>query len=151
MPFKSKAQQGYLYKFHPEVAADFAAHTPKKAYKKLPGHVADKKKETIRKDETEKQAVQGQFNVGTPPKKRKLGQGLVAASAVPGILALKYGKGALHAGHAAEHSAQALKNVQHLQTKAVNAQIGAASLAGAGSAIQAFGSDTKKGKPRWRS
>lgn len=39
MPFKSKAQQAYLYAREPEVAEKFAEHTPKSAYKKLPEHV----------------------------------------------------------------------------------------------------------------
>ncbi len=52
MPFKSKAQQAYLYAKEPEVAAEFAAHTPKSAYKKLPEHVkksAPKKKKKAKK------------------------------------------------------------------------------------------------------
>lgn len=36
MPFKSKAQQRYLYAKHPEVAKEFAKKTPKAAYKRLP-------------------------------------------------------------------------------------------------------------------
>ena len=39
MPFKSKAQQKYLFLNEPEVARKFAKETPKKAYKKLPEHV----------------------------------------------------------------------------------------------------------------
>ncbi len=39
MPFKSKAQQGYLFSQHPEVAKEFAEHTSKAQYKKLPEHV----------------------------------------------------------------------------------------------------------------
>ena len=39
MPFKSKAQRAYLYATHPEIAAEFQAHTPKNA--KLPKHVGD--------------------------------------------------------------------------------------------------------------
>jgi hypothetical protein len=42
MPFKSRAQQAYLYAKHPEIAEEFAEHTPKSAYKKLPEHVRDK-------------------------------------------------------------------------------------------------------------
>lgn len=42
MPFVSRAQQKYLYAREPEVAAEFAEHTPKSAYKKLPEHVLDK-------------------------------------------------------------------------------------------------------------
>ena len=47
MPFKSKAQQGYLYSQKPEVAKEFAEHTSKATYKKLPEHV--KKKKTSKK------------------------------------------------------------------------------------------------------
>lgn len=36
MPFKSKAQQGYLFAKHPKVAKKFAKETPKSAYKRLP-------------------------------------------------------------------------------------------------------------------
>jgi hypothetical protein len=43
MPFKSKAQQGYLYAKEPEVAKKFAKETPKSAYKSLPEHVKAKK------------------------------------------------------------------------------------------------------------
>lgn len=42
MPFKSKAQQRYLYARHPEIAEEFAEHTSKKAYKTLPEHVGNK-------------------------------------------------------------------------------------------------------------
>lgn len=42
MPFRSIAQQKYLFAKHPEVAEEFAAHTPKSTYKKLPEHVSDK-------------------------------------------------------------------------------------------------------------
>jgi ubiquinone/menaquinone biosynthesis C-methylase UbiE len=42
MPFKSKAQQRYLFAKEPSVAEEFAEHTPKQAYKKLPEHVRDK-------------------------------------------------------------------------------------------------------------
>lgn len=38
MPFKSKAQQGYLYAKHPEIAKKFAEETPKSAYKSMPEH-----------------------------------------------------------------------------------------------------------------
>lgn len=43
MPFKSKAQQKYLFSQHPEVAEEFAQHTPESAYKSLPEHVDQKK------------------------------------------------------------------------------------------------------------
>ena len=42
MPFVSKAQQKFLYAREPEVAEEFAEHTPKSAYKGLPEHVRDK-------------------------------------------------------------------------------------------------------------
>lgn len=42
MPFRSRAQQRLLFAKHPEVAEEFAEHTPKSAYKKLPEHVRDK-------------------------------------------------------------------------------------------------------------
>lgn len=38
MPYKSKAQQGYLHAKLPKVAAEFDKATPKGAYKKLPVH-----------------------------------------------------------------------------------------------------------------
>lgn len=38
MPFKSKAQQGYLFAKKPEVAREFASKTPKSAYSNLPEH-----------------------------------------------------------------------------------------------------------------
>lgn len=37
MPFKSKAQAGYMFAHHPQMAKEFAAHTP--SMKKLPEHV----------------------------------------------------------------------------------------------------------------
>ncbi len=37
MPFKSKAQVGYMFANHPKIAKEFAAHTP--SIKKLPQHV----------------------------------------------------------------------------------------------------------------
>jgi hypothetical protein len=43
MPFRSLAQQKYLFAKHPDVAEEFAAHTPKSAYKKLPEHVSKDK------------------------------------------------------------------------------------------------------------
>ncbi len=42
MPFKSKAQKAYLYINEPQVAKEFAAHTPKGA--KLPNKVKKGKK-----------------------------------------------------------------------------------------------------------
>lgn len=38
MPFRSRAQQAFLFAKKPEVAEEFAEHTPKSAYKKLPEH-----------------------------------------------------------------------------------------------------------------
>jgi len=40
MPFKSKAQQRYLYAVHPDIAEEFAAHT--KNFKSLPEHIKHK-------------------------------------------------------------------------------------------------------------
>ena len=42
MPFKSKAQAAYLYSQKPEIAKEFAEHTPKSAYKKMPEKVKSK-------------------------------------------------------------------------------------------------------------
>ncbi len=42
MPFKSRAQQKYLFSQHPEIAKEFAEHTAN--YSKLPEHVRSKKK-----------------------------------------------------------------------------------------------------------
>jgi len=42
MPFKSRAQQAFLFAREPSVAEEFAEHTPKSAYKRLPEHVRDK-------------------------------------------------------------------------------------------------------------
>lgn len=41
MPYRSKAQQGYLHANKPEIAKKFDKETPKKAYKSLPEHVKD--------------------------------------------------------------------------------------------------------------
>jgi len=41
VPFKSKAQRGFLYANDPEVAKEFEKHTPKD--KKLPQHVTKKR------------------------------------------------------------------------------------------------------------
>lgn len=43
MPFKSKAQQRYLFSKHPDVAEEFADKTPKSAYNKLPENVSKDK------------------------------------------------------------------------------------------------------------
>jgi hypothetical protein len=42
-PFKSKAQMGYMYANHPDLAREFAEKTVN--MKKLPEHVEKKKKE----------------------------------------------------------------------------------------------------------
>ena len=42
MPFKSKAEQRYLFKNKPDVAKQFAQETPASAYQTLPQHVGDK-------------------------------------------------------------------------------------------------------------
>jgi hypothetical protein len=42
MPFRSKAQQSFLFAKKPEIAEEFAQETPKSAYKRLPEHVRDK-------------------------------------------------------------------------------------------------------------
>ena len=38
MPFRSVAQQRFLFAKKPEVAEEFAEHTPKSDYKNLPEH-----------------------------------------------------------------------------------------------------------------
>ena len=43
MPFKSRAQQAFLFAKKPEIAEEFAEHTPKSDYKKLPEHVSKDK------------------------------------------------------------------------------------------------------------
>lgn len=43
MPFKSKAQQRFLFAKEPQVAEEFAEKTPKSAYKELPEHVGKDK------------------------------------------------------------------------------------------------------------
>lgn len=43
MPFRSRAQQKFLFAREPEVAEEFAEHTPKSAYKSLPEHVSKDK------------------------------------------------------------------------------------------------------------
>jgi hypothetical protein len=43
MPFRSRAQQGLLFAKKPEVAEEFAEHTSKEEYEKLPEHVAKDK------------------------------------------------------------------------------------------------------------
>ena len=43
MSFKSRSQQAFLFAKHPDVAEEYAEHTPKSAYKKLPEHVSKDK------------------------------------------------------------------------------------------------------------
>ncbi len=50
MPFRSKAQQGFLFAKHPVIAKRFAKETPKAHYKTLPKHVKKRpKKKTMHK------------------------------------------------------------------------------------------------------
>jgi hypothetical protein len=44
MPFKSKAQQRYLYAQEPKVAKRFAKDTPASTYKNMPDRVGKKRK-----------------------------------------------------------------------------------------------------------
>lgn len=43
IPFKSKAQQRYLYSQHPEIAEEFEEKTPRKSYKNLPEYASNPK------------------------------------------------------------------------------------------------------------
>jgi|GEM_PF-2019878 len=43
MPFRSQAQQRYLFAREPEVAEKFAEETPKSTYDRLPEHVSKDK------------------------------------------------------------------------------------------------------------
>lgn len=43
MPFRSIAQQKFLFAKKPEIAEEFAEHTPKEKYKTLPEHVSKDK------------------------------------------------------------------------------------------------------------
>ena len=43
MPFKSKAQQKYMFATNPKVAEEMASKTPKGSYKDMPEHVRPKK------------------------------------------------------------------------------------------------------------
>lgn len=43
IPFRSRAQQGFLFANHPDIAEDFAEKTPKSAYKNMPEHVTKDK------------------------------------------------------------------------------------------------------------
>lgn len=47
MPFKSKAQQKYMFKFMPKIAREFADAT--KNFKSLPEHVKPKKADASKK------------------------------------------------------------------------------------------------------
>jgi hypothetical protein len=40
VPFKSRSQQAFLEIHKPEIAKEFANHTPKSSYKNLPEHAA---------------------------------------------------------------------------------------------------------------
>jgi hypothetical protein len=52
MPFKSRAQQAYLFAKKPEIAEEFAEHTSESDYKKLPKHATkDKKMKHEKKNE----------------------------------------------------------------------------------------------------
>lgn len=44
MPFKSRAQQGYLYAKKPKVAKKMSSETPKSAYKSMPKKKGGKSK-----------------------------------------------------------------------------------------------------------
>lgn len=46
MPFKSKAQQKYMFATNPKVAAEMAAKTPKSSYKDMPEHIKKKNKKS---------------------------------------------------------------------------------------------------------
>ncbi len=50
MPYKSKAQRGYLHEFLPEIAAKFDSETPKGA--KLPEHAKKSRKEKRPKEKS---------------------------------------------------------------------------------------------------
>ena len=39
MPFKSKAQQGYMFKFHPQIAREMADKTSRSAWSTMPKRV----------------------------------------------------------------------------------------------------------------
>lgn len=52
MPFKSKAQQKYLFKFHPSIAKEFAHKTPN--IKGLPEHAAKAPTKSTAKKRTAK-------------------------------------------------------------------------------------------------
>ena len=45
MPFKSKAQRGYMFAHHPEMAKEWASGMTHKEEKRLPEHVEREKKE----------------------------------------------------------------------------------------------------------
>lgn len=49
MPFKSKAQQKYLFKNKPKVAQEFADATSKEMYKKLPKKVTASSRKKVNK------------------------------------------------------------------------------------------------------
>lgn len=49
MPFKSKAQQKYLFKNKPKVAQEFADATAKETYKRLPKKVTASSRKKVSK------------------------------------------------------------------------------------------------------
>jgi hypothetical protein len=55
MPFKSKAQQGFLFAKNPKVAKEFAAETTKKDYAHLPAHLRKRAKRKDREKEAKGQ------------------------------------------------------------------------------------------------
>ena len=53
MPFKSQAQRAWMYANHPQMAAEWEAHTPDK---KLPEHVGDRLAKKVAADDHKKEA-----------------------------------------------------------------------------------------------
>lgn len=43
MPFRSRKQQAFLFSQKPEIAEEFAEHTPKSAYKNMPEYASKDK------------------------------------------------------------------------------------------------------------
>ena len=60
MPFKSKAQQRFMFSHHPELAKEFASKTPN--MKKLPKHVAKKKGKPSQKQVAKALKAKGMSN-----------------------------------------------------------------------------------------
>jgi hypothetical protein len=48
MPFRSKAQQKYLFSQKPKIAKEFAEKTSKSQFKKLPEHVKSSKPASVK-------------------------------------------------------------------------------------------------------